>query len=631
MKYLIYELFSGVGLCNQLFSLETAIYLACIMKRKLILLIKNPLCHCGRASWDYGYILNFFTDDFQQFLPYGFDVFYRALPNNFTNATSNNEYHYKTEKFSSIVFVDHSLDLPENQEKINVFCHHRTKHILNLNDITREYVYINTSNASRCFYNFYTTEQNYKLMYDICTSLKFKPIFYEVANKLYSELPRRNNNLFIFFHLRFGDYHKDSSFLNRSNDIIINNFKNYVEGHRTNLIKPDIYLLIDNKNNQKFNSVIQEYNVKYVDKSTQNAFQNFVKSNTMIYHDIHNVIKYDVMNAIIEMILASKADQFVGYSSSTFSHYIQYLRFVNNKPYYNYVNLQYPNHKYCRLMEVTKSDIEWKRLGYSGGHPVSWHYFFAPFLRDATINFTIEGKTDGFGSQLQACFSMVAFCMYRGFNYVHTPFQRMHHNDEKLPNFPSIMNDFINLEHEFKTRAQLSNFESSRLFKAKEGYFVHGSIHPEFFYTSEVLDKLRNCYYSKSKPNISDIYLKDKYNVAVHVRRGDVSSTTHSSRYTDNKLYIHILKNNNLPSNTQIHLFSEGEPSDFKEFTGTFPDIKLHLNANIQLTFHCMVSADLLIASKSSFCYTAALLNNNKVDGTLIKSWWHKPLRKWVL
>jgi hypothetical protein len=28
MKYLIYDLFSGVGFCNQLFSLETAIYLA---------------------------------------------------------------------------------------------------------------------------------------------------------------------------------------------------------------------------------------------------------------------------------------------------------------------------------------------------------------------------------------------------------------------------------------------------------------------------------------------------------------------------------------------------------------------------------------------------------------------------
>ena len=60
VKTLIYELFSGVGFCNQLFSLETTIYLANISNRKLILLIKNPLCHCGHASWDYGYLLNFY-------------------------------------------------------------------------------------------------------------------------------------------------------------------------------------------------------------------------------------------------------------------------------------------------------------------------------------------------------------------------------------------------------------------------------------------------------------------------------------------------------------------------------------------------------------------------------------------
>ena len=57
MKYLVYKLFSGVGFCNQLFSLETAIYMANISKRKLILLIPHPLCHCGHTSWDYGYFL----------------------------------------------------------------------------------------------------------------------------------------------------------------------------------------------------------------------------------------------------------------------------------------------------------------------------------------------------------------------------------------------------------------------------------------------------------------------------------------------------------------------------------------------------------------------------------------------
>ena len=71
MKYLVVKLFSGVGLCNQLFSLETAIYMANIMERKLILLIPHPLCHVGHATWDYGYLLNFFEDDYLKYLPNG--------------------------------------------------------------------------------------------------------------------------------------------------------------------------------------------------------------------------------------------------------------------------------------------------------------------------------------------------------------------------------------------------------------------------------------------------------------------------------------------------------------------------------------------------------------------------------
>jgi len=63
MNCLVYDLFSGVGFCNQLFSLETAIYLANITSRKLVLLIKNPLCHCGSSSWNYGTFLDFFSDD----------------------------------------------------------------------------------------------------------------------------------------------------------------------------------------------------------------------------------------------------------------------------------------------------------------------------------------------------------------------------------------------------------------------------------------------------------------------------------------------------------------------------------------------------------------------------------------
>ena len=45
--------------CNQLFSLESAIYLSNITNRKLILIIKRPLCHCGKCDWNYGKFTDF--------------------------------------------------------------------------------------------------------------------------------------------------------------------------------------------------------------------------------------------------------------------------------------------------------------------------------------------------------------------------------------------------------------------------------------------------------------------------------------------------------------------------------------------------------------------------------------------
>ena len=61
------NIFVVICFCNQLFSLETAIYLANISGRKLILLIRNPLCHCGRASWDYGHFLDYFSNNYKAY------------------------------------------------------------------------------------------------------------------------------------------------------------------------------------------------------------------------------------------------------------------------------------------------------------------------------------------------------------------------------------------------------------------------------------------------------------------------------------------------------------------------------------------------------------------------------------
>ena len=378
MKYLIYELFSGVGLCNQLFSLETAIYMANLSKRKLILLIKHPLCHCGKASWDYGYLLNFFTNDFLRYLPYGFDVYYKKIPDYINVIIKDNNQTKKmvySGKFSSLVFVDNHLDTEINLPDIEKFCHKRNKTRLFFYENRHfTYLYINQSNASRCFYNFYTTSENYKLMYDICKSLKFKDIFYNIANDIYSDLNKSKNSHNIFLHLRFGDYHKNKDFLTRNNAVMLKNIIPYIDGDKTNLISPKVYLLCDNKKNTEFLSKISQYKPIFIDDISNNYFDNYLKKNNKLFYDFHETRDNSVNHAIIDMILSTKSDEFIGTITSTFSNYIQYLRYIENKTYNNYANIR--DGKYCKFLVKTNYKYDWIKYNYNSGRAVSWHAFW---------------------------------------------------------------------------------------------------------------------------------------------------------------------------------------------------------------------------------------------------------------
>jgi hypothetical protein len=643
MKTLIYEQFSGVGLCNQLFSFETAIYLANITNRKLILLIKNQICHAGRAKWDYGYFLNYFTNDFLEYLPNGFEVYYKDVPKDIQDLMTNTE---KTQKiswkarFSSNVFVDKELDTPENEEDIKKFCHHRNKEPILVHDYDNfENIYIYQSNASRCFYNFYTTEKNYALMRLICQSIKFKPFLYHMADDIYSKLHETRNTYNIFVHLRFGDCHKDQSFLQRWNNLFIKNLSEYFDGHKTNLINPKIYLLTDNKKNEKFFNAMKKYKPTNIETLTDNYINNYINQNKMIFYDFnHEGVNLDFATAIVEMILASKGNEFIGTSTSTFSHYIQYMRYMNNKSYYNYNNLSADNFKYCRYLKVNDSPYEWISQKFRGGHPVSWHQFWDinyKRTKQKPTLITIHGKTDGFGSQLQACLSLMAYCEYKGYQYVHTPMYKMHHNDDGVEDFPKYMNDFINIESKYNSINDISNYELSRVHKVKEGAFVHGTYYPDFFYNEKVLGMFREFYYSKPKPSIPT-YVDSNCNIALHIRRGDVAGNNrHSSRFTSTDEYVNILKKllPTIEKNVIIHIFSQGEESDFKNITDSFNNksIIFHLNEEIQLTFHSLVKADYLIIAKSSFSYSAALFNENTVIGNTVSRWWHKPLKKWKI
>ena len=316
MKFLIYELFSGVGFCNQLFSLETAIYLANICDRKLILLIRNPLCHCGRASWDYGNFLDYFNDDYKQFLTNGIEVYYRQSPEkwkNIINSKSCKTLNFKY-RFSNLIMVDPELNIDSNKKNINLFCNGRQKISINLKEIDDTYIYINKSNASRCFYNFYTTKNNYYLMSKICDSLKN-------LNKKINKFILNINNFDLSIHLRLGDGHKskstiDSNFNRLSQSLlkkisILDNVEN-------------ILLMSDRKDAE----IIDILKTKYKNISFTEDLIKDIK-----FDDISNIKNMDIVKFLIQKNLCERSNHFIGTIGSTVSNYIQYIRFLNDKEY----------------------------------------------------------------------------------------------------------------------------------------------------------------------------------------------------------------------------------------------------------------------------------------------------------
>lgn len=136
------------------------------------------------------------------------------------------------------------------------------------------------------------------------------------------------------------------------------------------------------------------------------------------------------------------------------------------------------------------------------------------------------------------------------------------------------------------------------------------------------------------------IFSADHFNIAVHVRRGDIvagqrtGNPNHQMRWQDNDYFHKVLGNVLVALKTEkpvaIYLFSQGKRDNFKEFEA-FDKLHLCLDMGAQDSFLHMVFADLLITSKSSFSYKPALLS--KGIRVCPREFWHgyPDDPKWIL
>ncbi len=263
-------------------------------------------------------------------------------------------------------------------------------------------------------------------------------------------------------------------------------------------------------------------------------------------------------------------------------------------------------------------------------------------LKIESCYITCARRSDGGGAQAHAIMSTMAFANMAGLRYVHTPFQEIEHNNNSDDNWANQWEDFFNLgegEIPFK-ELDLSKINVIELKRSRHLKFRNNTL---YIVTNchDVCDSAPNAYesikgkllqkYNHSnarKPQLN--HSAGSLNIALHIRRGDVSANENAKRHTDNHTILnrlnYILKDlQTEKQNVSIHVYSQGDTSDFLEFQEI--GAKLHLNEDIFSTFHDLRSADVLIMSKSSLSYCAALLSTGRI---IYDPFWHRPMQDWV-
>ena len=114
------------------------------------------------------------------------------------------------------------------------------------------------------------------------------------------------------------------------------------------------------------------------------------------------------------------------------------------------------------------------------------------------------------------------------------------------------------------------------------------------------------------------IYQPGKLNIALHIRRGDVSSrlsggdTSMKKRWLELSYYSSLMKQFletvTKPEDLRFYVFSEGEEKDFEELKQVSSNITFCLDMSAERSFVHLCYADLLVTAPSSFSIVAGAI-----------------------
>ena len=265
-------------------------------------------------------------------------------------------------------------------------------------------------------------------------------------------------------------------------------------------------------------------------------------------------------------------------------------------------------------------------------------------------------RGDGLGAQLLSRISVQAYAtLEEDVTYVHHPLTlkvlQKSHGYGLISNSTDYYEEFFNLwrakGQQYTTNftrpsggsdVEICRFEHCHEHFATPTAAKKGEKGPPVLHVDDylkLLPRLRQSYWATPKPDVPwgkpAKGSQKPLRVAVHIRRGDVASHKHKDRFTPNEWYIGVMR-----AITEVYRFapiqflvlSQGKPTQFADIVNAVPSTSLLLDAHATVTFHALVSADVLVAAKSSLSYSAGLLSEGLVLYTPMA--YHPPLSTWL-
>jgi hypothetical protein len=259
----------------------------------------------------------------------------------------------------------------------------------------------------------------------------------------------------------------------------------------------------------------------------------------------------------------------------------------------------------------------------------------------AQCHVTIAGRHDGAGAQALARMSAICVARKFGLTYAHTPFLLMQHNEGPPDQWAATWERMLSLGHGEASaaecrlpRVEIDDFMADRRWWSSPCLLSVGHM-------SRIVDQMPDAYldvipqlrkkYSLHAPPRPDL---DRVEVCAHLRRGgDVTTENPETayRYVGNDAMeraisatLSVLSELGLKS--RVRLFSQGDEKEFASLSDR--GFELCLNTPAIPTFRAFVEADILIMTKSSFSYAAAVLNGGV---KLYDRFARAPLSQWIV